>query len=155
MKKSYDAQPVLRRHLFPCGKKIHEEWAKVQGPTTTHSFILSLVQDDTLMISTHTKMSVFSSPAVQSVAKYSLAAGITGLSVGGFFKLLRHVSGTSTEQALQSLEPFLQPEERQTLLQDSKMLDLMDRMAMYQSMAPEDFSQLLKASIDLVKATHE
>jgi hypothetical protein len=79
-----------------------------------------------------------------------LAAGITGLSVGGFFKILRHVSGTSTEQALHSLEPFLEPSDREKILTDRKMLDLMDRMAIFQSMAPEDFQALLQSSVSLV-----
>ena len=98
---------------------------------------------------------IWANPAIKQVATYGLGAGVAALGVGGFFRVLRHVSGTSTTQSLSKLKDAVQESDLEVLATDSDLVDLLDRMRDFSIMAPSEFDGLLKAGVSLAKSKHE
>lgn len=75
--------------------------------------------------------------------------------MGGFFKVLRHVAGTSAEQSLSNLKDFLRDDHAAVLALDLNLLDILDRFRTFAHMAPEEFQDLIDKSVDMVRARVE
>lgn len=96
---------------------------------------------------------VWANPAVKQVATYGLGAGLAALSAGGLLRILRHVSSTSAEQSFNKLLKYFSPADvdawTSSLRYDTELIDLLDRMSDFASMAPTEFTALLRVSVEL------
>ena len=108
-------------------------------------------------------MNVFQNPVAKKVANYTLAAGVASISMAGFFRVLRHVHGVSAQQSLEHLEHALHDETldetqqqamKDSLMSDTSLLDLLDRLREFEGFAADEFRELVKKSSELVAYKH-
>jgi hypothetical protein len=101
-------------------------------------------------------MNLFTNPTAKTVMNYTLAAGAASLSMAGFFKVLRHVHGVSAEQSLANLKQVVDSDdEAKALMQDTTMLDILDRLREFESFAVDEFKEVVKQSAQLVSTKLE
>lgn len=72
--------------------------------------------------------------------------------MGGFVKVLSHVSSTSAKQSIEAIQDLVTEDEIPILCSEGAMLDFLDRFRLFRHMSPEDYSSLVKQSIACNKA---
>ena len=108
--------------------------------------------NDNISDSVEQMADLLTNPVVKQVAKQTAAAGLAGLTMGGFVRLLSHVSSTSSKQSIDAIKDLLEEEDAQLLSYDTGLLDFLDRFRMFRHMSPEDYESLVKKSVECIRA---